>query len=296
MDSGEEFEVRFVKDSLTGVIVGLSLLLGVVIGILFKGILTDYNRSQNITPSDDEQSSLPYLLAPRIKYREGQVSELNANVYFTLGSVIQSFTIAVIGFSLVNIWQSSDSPHWPLVLLTAFNSLFFSVLFWFAFLMAYFYLFRIVNLRAKDHLLLSFTYFSIGFAQVVAFLNLANIRTWISIILAILIVASIEQGYMRGILRHQQSQSNKIQIMLYAEYRKLSTTINWATFILIVMVVLWYIIPTLNSDGYALVVLLSFALVLLIIASSAIKTFQFRLDNLYLSFEPSTQQEQTLQP
>jgi uncharacterized membrane protein len=207
--------------------------------------------------------------------------EIQANVYFSLASVIQGITIAVLGERVFDFLPSMN----VFVIITAISSLLISLHFWFGFLMAYFHLFRLVRLNASHHFILSLTYFLIGFSQVLAFQYLDKPKTWMTICVIMVLIVSIYQSFMQKILRVQATEEESHKI-ISTEYRLFNRLIYLIAVVTVVLVAVWYIYPSKNENAYALSTLSVFVLLLLLLFRGSIRSFQNRLDK--VTFQQKT--------
>ena len=231
----------------------------------------EVNEADRVVASNNdtiEQIESDFLQTP--------LAEMQASVYFTLGSVIQGITIAILGESVVDLVGNLQIT----IILATINSLLIATHFWFAFMMAYYYLFRIIRLNAKQHFWLSSSFFLIGLSQVVAFQFLNNARIWATISFVMLLMISFYLWSMARIIKKRITDP-KILKVFHIEFTSFNRLAYGLTFAILMMLALWYTVPSFNTELYSTIVL-SFFMILLLLASfgGSINSFQARLDHL----------------
>ncbi|MBI5354483.1 MAG: hypothetical protein HZB50_17725 [Chloroflexi bacterium] len=201
--------------------------------------------------------------------------EIQASIYFSLASVIQGITIAVLGEKVFDFLPSMNI----FIVITTISSLLISLHFWFGFLMAYFHLFRLVKLNAFHHFVLSLTYFLIGFSQVLAFQFLNRPKTWMTICVIMLVIVSMYQSFMRRILKMQTTEGVGYNVVS-TEYGLFNRLIYLITVVVIILISMWYIYPNKNEGVFAISTLSVFLVLLLLLFIGSIRSFQNRLDKI----------------
>jgi hypothetical protein len=103
-----------------------------------------------------------------------------AEVHFTLGAVIQGFTLAALGNEIADALRSLPFPGAAWAFVAGFQSLLLCIIFWYTFMDNYFFGFRVLNLRALTHFYYAALYLVLGLLQVLAIRFIDAPRTWMT--------------------------------------------------------------------------------------------------------------------
>jgi hypothetical protein len=215
------------------------------------------------------------------KMNRSDYGDYQANVHFALATIIQGITIALLGVAFAGLIQSVNWPQTGFLLLTSLQSLALAISFWYAFVMAYFHLFRVLRMTAVDHLVLSYVYFSIGLMQIVGFQFLENPRVWLTINCVLVITALFYAQFINFMVRREEKQQTQREEPLsgYLSIHAITKTLIVMLVITVILLLFWYVAPVLNTPLYAFVCLFVFAILIIIYNIAAVKNFQARLDH-----------------
>ena len=210
-----------------------------------------------------------------VKNMDNDHRELQADIYFTLATIIQGITVGFLGVTLAELIRNPTGIDVWLVLLTSLNSLILAVSFWYSFVIAYFFRFRMIKMTAVNHLVFAYFFFGLGLIQIVGFQFLDEPRIWLTINLISVIVTFVYSGFTKRYTTYTAS-SEATEFLRGEPITKFDII---GLVILMILLLLWYFIPILEDDfWYALFVLLMALLAFLRLNYSFVQLFQARLN------------------
>jgi hypothetical protein len=200
--------------------------------------------------------------------------EYQAQVHFALGAVIQGITVAALGNEVAGALRALPFPGAIWVFITGLQSLLLCIAFWYNFMDNYFFGFRVARLTAKTHFFSATLYLILGLQQLMAIHFLDLPRLWMTFY--VLLILTTFAGAL--IFRHAMLHVDDENVRQTLEYDPGSRFFSLIFLLLLVLLILWYVLPGIDTNPFRAVVLSISGLHLVFFIIQAIKIFQRHLD------------------
>jgi hypothetical protein len=197
-----------------------------------------------------------------------------AEVYLALATVIQAITLAALGNEIVATLKDPQLPDSIWVIFTGLLSLQLCISFWYLLVRDFFFGYRVINLTAKNHLVVASSIFILGLLQFIAFQFLADPRLWLTLVLMGMGVVLLNAWY----------TSHNIEIIDKEGAREaLQLEPRSNAFIILILIVfgcliLWYLVPGIDTAFFRVFTLGATGAALAVIDISAMHAFQKHLE------------------
>jgi hypothetical protein len=197
-----------------------------------------------------------------------------ADVHFALGAVIQGITVAALGAEIAAAIKSFDYPASLWIFATGLLSFTLCLTFWVNFINNFFFGFRVVALSAKMHILFSAQYLLLGLLQLMAIHFLANPKIWLTFYVLLFIVAFLGSWY----LSRNMVVLGDEEIRSAYEYDPGGGWFIGLFAITFLLLVVWYVFPTVDTLLFRGFVLLTAFVSLIVFNLNFNKIFQRHLE------------------
>jgi len=201
-------------------------------------------------------------------------STYQAEVYLALATIIQAITVTALGNELVVTIKNPQFPDLYWAFVTGLLSLLICITVWYLFIRDYFYGYRLVVMTAKNHLVFASAIFLLGFFQFIAFQFLTQPRLWLTLVIVGVLIVFLNSIYMSRAVTFVPKESAKEVV----EVEMSSNLFLIMMFIATVGLVLWYLVPSIDTLLFRVVTLGAVGIGFLALDKGAIQSFQKHLD------------------
>lgn len=197
-----------------------------------------------------------------------------ADVYLALATVIQGLTLTALGDEVVAALKNPQAPVTIWFVITGLLSLQLSISFWYLFVRDYFFGFRVINLTAQNHAVVASFIFVLGLLQFIAFQFLADPRLWLTFVLMGIGLVLLNAWYTIGSVEviHVEGAQEALQL------DRGSTVFIILVLLAIGCLVLWYLVPAIDTAFFRAITLGITAAALIQLDASAISAFQKHIE------------------
>ena len=200
--------------------------------------------------------------------------EYQAQVHFALGAVIQGITVAALGNEVAGALRVLPFPGATWIFVAGLQSLLLCIAFWYNFMDNYFFGFRVANLTAKTHFFSATLYLILGLQQLMAIHFLDIPRLWMTFY--VLLILTTFAGSL--IFQHAMLHVDDENVRQALDYDPGSRLFLVIFLILSILLILWYVLPGIDTSLFRAVVLSISGLHLIFFIIQGIKRFQRHLD------------------
>lgn len=197
-----------------------------------------------------------------------------AEVYLALATVIQAITLTSLGNEVVALLRNPQTDVSLWTVLTGLLSLQICISFWYLFVRDYFFGYRIINLTAKNHMVIASFIFILGFLQFIAFQFLTDPRLWLTLVLMGIGLVLLNAWYTTGNIEVIDVKEAKEAM----QFERGSTVFVLLTLVATVCLIGWYAVPALDSTLFRAITLGVTAAALIQLNVSAVRGFQNHLN------------------
>lgn len=197
-----------------------------------------------------------------------------AEVYLALATVIQAITLTALGNEVVALLKNPEQVWSIWVLVTGLLSLQLCISFWYLFVRDYFFGFRVINLTAKNHMVMASFIFILGFLQFIAFQFLTEPRLWLTLVLIGIGLVLLNAWYTTVNIEVIDREGSQEAMQL----GRGSAGFVVLTLIAAACLVLWYAVPAFDSALFKAITLGITAAALILLDADAIRAFQNQLE------------------
>lgn len=195
-----------------------------------------------------------------------------AHVHFALGGVIQGLMLAALAGEVATVVRTFTYPDSIWIAFTALQSLMLCILFWYRFMDNFIFGFRVINLTAGSHYLFSVHHLLLGLLQFIAIRFLGDARTWLTLFVLLVITTQVFSYFSSNLQIIQQEGA--IEALSYEPDTRYLVIF---TVLAVLLLVLWYLLPGLESGLFKGITLTVSFVSILAFTDYSIKIFQRHL-------------------